>query len=176
MTIGGSTKKFQMVSKTQNPYLIFLIKLYHFLVRRVHSKFNRVVRKRLVMSRVNRPSLSIASLSRFMKGKGGIAVVVGTVTDDLRSIHEIPNGLKVCALRFTETSRHRINEAGGQCLTFDQLALLAPNGSRCTLLRGKKKTREAVKHFGPAPGVPGSKTRPYVRSYGNKFEKARGRR
>lgn len=67
-------------------------------------------------------------------------------------------------------------QAGGECLTFDQLALIAPTGSNCVLLRGPKNSREAVKHFGPAPGVPGSSTKPYVRSKGRKFEKARGRR
>ena len=35
---------------------------------------------------------------------------------------------------------------------------------------------QAVKHFGPAPGVPGSHAKPYVRSKGRKFERARGRR
>lgn len=59
-------------------------------------------------------------------------------------------------------------------LTFDQLALLAPTGSNTVLLRGPKNSREAVKHFGPAPGVPHSTTKPYVRSKGRKFEKARG--
>jgi large subunit ribosomal protein L18e len=44
------------------------------------------------------------------------------------------------------------------------------------LLRGPKNNREAVKHFGPAPGVPHSSTKPYVRAKGRKFEKARGRR
>ena len=67
-------------------------------------------------------------------------------------------------------------KAGGECLTFDQLALLTPTGENTVLLRGPKMSREAVKHFGPAPGVPGSHTKPYVRSKGRKFEKARGRR
>lgn len=53
-------------------------------------------------------------------------MVVGTVTDDTR-VHEIP-ALKVTALRFTETARARIEKAGGECLTFDQLALRAPLG------------------------------------------------
>ncbi|KAH0866873.1 hypothetical protein HID58_073895 [Brassica napus] len=44
------------------------------------------------------------------------------------------------------------------------------------LLRGLKNSREAVKHFGPAPGVPHSHSKPYVRSKGRKFEKARGKR
>lgn len=66
-------------------------------------------------------------------------------------------------------------QAGGKILTFDQLALLAPTGSNCILLRGPKNSREAVKHRG-APGVPHSHAKPYVRSKGRKFEKARGRR
>lgn len=41
---------------------------------------------------------------------------------------------------------------------------------------GPRMAREAVKHFGPAPGVPHSHTKPYVRSKGRKFEKARGKR
>lgn len=55
-----------------------------------------------------------------------IAVVVGTVTDDKR-VCEVP-AMKVTALRFTETARARIVKAGGECLTFDQLALRAPLG------------------------------------------------
>lgn len=45
-------------------------------------------------------------------------------------------------------------QAGGEILTFDQLALQAPTGSNTVLLRGPKNSREAVKHFGPAPGEP----------------------
>lgn len=159
---------------------------------------------------------------------------MGTVTDDIR-VYEVP-ALKVTALRFTETARARIEKAGGECLTFDQLALRAPLGqntvrlqvpftfshsrtqplickSNCVLgilsvhvhlrshlhvehyaqmlgfmlnlllillskvlLRGPKNSREAVKHFGPAPGVPHSHTKPYVRAKGRKFERARGKR
>uniref|UniRef100_A0A453APY0 Large ribosomal subunit protein uL15/eL18 domain-containing protein n=1 Tax=Aegilops tauschii subsp. strangulata TaxID=200361 RepID=A0A453APY0_AEGTS len=103
-----------------------------------------------------------------------IAVIVGTITDDQR-VYEIP-AMKVAALRFTETARARIVNAGGECLTFDQLALRAPLGQNTLLLRGPKNAREAVRHFGKAPGVPHSHTKPYVRSKGRKFEKARGRR
>ena len=54
-------------------------------------------------------------------------MLVGTVTDDVRT-YEVP-ALRVCALRFTETARARIVKAGGECMTFDQLALIAPTGS-----------------------------------------------
>ena len=47
-----------------------------------------------------------------------IAVVVGTVTDDIRLL-EVPQKLTVAALRFTETARARITQAGGKCLTLD---------------------------------------------------------
>ena len=66
-------------------------------------------------------------------------------------------------------------QAGGECITFDELALRAPTGANCVLLRGPKNSRESVKHFGAA-GVPGSHVKPYVRAKGRKFESARGRR
>lgn len=53
-------------------------------------------------------------------------MLVGTVTDDVR-VSEVPP-LKVAALKFTERARARILKAGGECLTFDQLALRAPLG------------------------------------------------
>lgn len=45
--------------------------------------------------------------------------------------------LQVCALRFTETARARILKAGGEVLTFDQLALRAPKGQNTILLQGQ---------------------------------------
>ncbi|GLI58944.1 hypothetical protein VaNZ11_000732, partial [Volvox africanus] len=173
---GGRSKKVHRTApKSQNVYLALLVKLYRFLVRRTNSKFNKVILKRLFMSRTNRPPLSLSKLATFMKGKEDkVAVIVATITDDVR-LFEVPK-LRVVALRFTETARARITKVGGECLTFDQLALERPTGKNCVLLRGPKSHREAVKHFGPAPGVPGSTTKPYVRSKGRKFEKARGRR
>ncbi|KAL6047026.1 60S ribosomal protein L18 [Balamuthia mandrillaris] len=160
--------------RSEDPYLRLLIKLYRFLSRRTDSDFNRVVLKRLCMSQINRPPLSLNKLVRYTKGKEDkIAVVVGKVTDDAR-ILKVPK-LTVCALKFTEGARARIVKAGGECITFDQLALRAPTGSNTVLLRGPRNGRTAVKHFG-APGVPGSHARPYVRAKGRKFERARGRR
>ena len=63
-------------------------------------------------------------------------MVVGNITDDIR-VYEVP-ALKVTALRFTETARARIEKAGGECLTFDQLALRAPLGQN-TVCRGALK-------------------------------------
>ncbi|MBA0645603.1 hypothetical protein Goklo_013682, partial [Gossypium klotzschianum] len=128
LVAGGKSKKTKRTApKSDDIYLKLTVKLYRFLVRRTGSKFNAVILKRLFMSKVNKPPLCLSRLIEFMKGKEDkIAVVVGTVTDDIR-VYEVP-ALKVTALRFTETARARIDKAGGECLTFDQLALRAPLG------------------------------------------------
>ena len=118
--------------------------------------------------------MSLRNLANHMAGhEDKIAVVVGTITNDIRLV-EVP-ALKVCALHFTESARARILKAGGECLTFDQLALRAPTGSNTMLLQGHRNAREAVKHFG-VPGAADSHVKPYVRSKGRSFERARGRR
>jgi len=163
--------------KSQDIYLRLLVKLYRFLARRTNAKFNKIVLRRLFMSKTNRPPLSIARLVRHMKKPGRedlTAVVAGTVTDDVR-ILEVPK-LKVCALRVTAGARARILKAGGEIITFDQLALRAPTGKKTVLLQGPRTARKAYRHFGKAPGVPHSTTAPLVRSKGRKFERARGRR
>merc|ERR1712176_870719 len=138
---------------------------------------NQVILKRLYMSRINRPPMSIARIARRVSKPGvqdRIVVVVGSVTDDLRLVN-VPK-LKICALRFTEGARTRILKAGGEVITFDQLAIRAPTGKNTLLVQGPRKSREACRHMGRAPGVPHSSTKPYVRAKGRKFEKARGRR
>jgi len=103
-----------------------------------------------------------------MAGKESkIAVIVGSVTDDIRlDGHDFP-ALKVAALRFTEGARARITKAGGECLTFDQLALLRPKGENTVLLRGRRNARVATRYFG-TPGASNSTTRPKVESKGRK--------
>jgi len=153
------------------------------------------------MSKINRPPVSISRIIRNAANphapkQDKIVVVVGTVTDDNRAL-EIPK-LSVAALRFTATARARIEAAGGECITLDQLALRAPTGSNTLLLRGPKNAREAVKHFGMGPhkhkkpyvlilcafgplleevymltNLAGNR---YIESKGRKFERARGRR
>lgn len=126
------------------------------------------------MSKSNRPPMSLSSLARHMKGKeDNIAVVIGTIVNDERLL-VVPK-LNVAALKFTETARQRITAAGGTVLTIDELALKAPKGANTVILRGRRNAREAVKHFG-VPGKPRSTAKPYVRSKGRKFERARGRR
>jgi large subunit ribosomal protein L18e len=156
-----------------------LVKLFTFIGRRGESAFAKTIASRLCMSGINTPPLSLARLARLIKNKEDkVAVIVGTITNDNR-LMDVPQ-LKVCALKFTESARARIVKAGGECLTFDQLALRDPKGGNTLLLRGPKSAREAVSHFGHKTSVLNPHThnhvKPYVRSKGRKFEKARGRR
>ncbi|KAM9985563.1 hypothetical protein ACTFIZ_009074 [Dictyostelium cf. discoideum] len=159
---------------SQNPYHALLVKLYRFLARRTNSKFNKVVLKRLLQTKTNRPPVSISRIANLMKDRksGKIAVCVGTVVDDERLL-DCPK-LTVCALRFTETARSRIVKAGGKALSFDQFALVRPRGNNTFLIKGVTKAREVYKHFGRAPGLPGSHATPYVRGNrrGRKFERS----
>ncbi|GFP84073.1 60S ribosomal protein l18-2, partial [Phtheirospermum japonicum] len=129
LVAGGKSKKTKRTApKSNDIYLKLFVKLYQFSVRRTGSRFNAVVLKQLIVSRVNKAPLSLSKLSALMKGKEGkIAVLVGTITDDIHLQDEIL-AMKVTALRVTETARARIEKAGGECLTFDQLALRAPLG------------------------------------------------
>lgn len=105
------------------------------------------------MSRINRPPVSLSRLVALTKSdetnQKKTIVVVGTITDDNRLL-TVPK-MSVAALRFTATARARIEKAGGEILTLDQLALRAPTGANTVLLRGPKNAREAVKHFGFGP-------------------------
>ena len=49
---------------------------------------------------------------------------------------DIPK-MTLCALRVTEKARDRILKAGGEIITFDQLALRAPTGKNTLLVQGK---------------------------------------
>ena len=95
-------------------------------------------------------------------------VVVSTVTDDERLL-EVPK-MQVCALKFTSAARQRILKAGGSVMTLDQLITKNPMGSNTLLLRAPHR-REALTHFGRAPGLPGSHARPYTSGKGRNHEK-----
>lgn len=62
----------RVAPKSEDPYLRVLTKLYRYLASRVEGagKFNKVVLKRLFMSKRNRPPISIARIIRNVKKIG----------------------------------------------------------------------------------------------------------
>jgi len=169
-------KKGQRVApKSEDPYLLLLVKLYRFLARRTDAPFNKVILRRLFLSKTNRPPLSLSRITKEASAhpdfENKVIVQVGTVTDDIRFL-SVPK-MTIAALRFTRAAKERIIATGGEAITLDQLALRAPTGSNTILLRGRRSAREAVKHFGMGPH---KNKKPYTISKGRKFERARGRR
>ncbi|CUM64245.1 uncharacterized protein PRCAT00001841001 [Priceomyces carsonii] len=143
-------------------------------IGRTDAPFNKVILKSLFLSKINRPPVSVSRIARALKQKGAAdktIVVVGTVTDDNRLL-EFPKAT-VAALRFTAGAKATILKAGGEAITLDQLALRAPKGQNTTIVRGPRKSREAVRHFGFGPH---KRKAPRILSNGRKFERARGRR
>ncbi|KAG8863834.1 hypothetical protein FRB96_007671 [Tulasnella sp. 330] len=159
---------------SKDPYLLLLVKLYRFLARRTDSKFNKIMLQRLFLSKVNRPPVSLSKIANQPGAREGkIVVCVGAVTDDFRLLQEKVPKLTIAALRVSQPAKERILNAGGEIITLDQLALRAPTGTNTLWVQGNRRSREAVKHFGMGPH---KHKKPYVRSKGRKFEKARGRR
>lgn len=169
-------RKSRREPKSRNVQLMMLHKLYQYLAQRTGNEFNKKIAHRLCLSNTNRRPLSVSRLSVALEGKedGTIAVAVAKIVNDERLL-DLPK-MRVCALKFSETARARIIAAGGECLTFDQLAQQRPTGEKCLLLQGDRTRRAVAHHFGAAPGDDNSKTRPKVRAHGRKFEMARGRR
>lgn len=107
---------------------ICLAQLFKFLSRRTDSSFCKTILRRLVASRTMRPPVSLSKMIRHLGSKTSrTVVVVGTVTDDMRTL-EVPQ-LEIAALRFTEAARARITKAGGSCLTIDELIMKSPSGT-----------------------------------------------
>ena len=122
--------------------------------------------KRLIMSKRNQSPVSlafIANLQRKAAAKNAsipCAVVVGTLTackpmDEAKLV----NGMRVAALRITESAREQITSRGGECFTLDEFLLQNPMGGNSTFVRPRTLRREADKYFGKAPGCRKSKTK-----------------
>jgi large subunit ribosomal protein L18e len=152
-----------------------LVQLYRFLARRIASPFPKTILRRLLLTKVNRPPISISQITSLMKAKEDkIAVAVATVTND-ETLLEVPK-LKICALKFTNTARARIQAAGGVCITLDELAKKDPTGVSAILLRGANHRKE-LKHFGTSPGVPNGSKAPLCRiKRGRKAERLKRRK
>ncbi|KAK9048298.1 hypothetical protein SSX86_032739 [Deinandra increscens subsp. villosa] len=70
LVAGGKSKRTKRTApRSDDIYLKLLVKLYRFLVRRTGSSFNAVILKRLFMSKVNKPPISLSRLIRYMSGK-----------------------------------------------------------------------------------------------------------
>ena len=139
--------------KSKNIYLRSVQAAFDYAAKNLtEAKFATRIAKRLSLSRNNRPVMSISNIQRHIE-QGKIAVVAATITNDERLM--VCPKMTVCALKFTQTAKARIEKAGGKCMTFDELLLQNPTGANCQMLQGERKGRKEYKSFGAA-GLPHS--------------------
>jgi len=96
-----------------------------------------------------RPPVSLSKLTKIknknLQQDDIVFAVVASVVNDDRMLR-IPR-LNICALRFSETARARIEKVGGRAITFDQLALERPTCGKTVLVQGKRGNRSTNKYF-----------------------------
>ena len=92
------------------------------MARRTDAKFNRIILRRLFMSKINRPPVSIAKIARQMKKsgrEGKIVVIVGTVTNDDR-IFDCPKikvGILTAPIPTSELAHYTYTEGSVRLVT-----------------------------------------------------------
>ncbi|XP_051912641.1 60S ribosomal protein L18-like [Hippocampus zosterae] len=159
--------------RTTNVQLRGLIKYFTSCRGARPCAFNKVILKRLCQSRTTRcPSHCPGSSRIWVPSLERTAVVVGTVTNDLRLL-ELPK-LRVCALRFTTQAPSPDHQGRRQVCHLRPAGPVEIRTARTTCLMRGPRFREAKRHFGLAPGQKGSTTAPYVRAKSRKFEQGRG--
>ena len=86
-----------------------------------------MVLKRLKQSRIQRYPMSLSRVVKNASKAGDKTIVCVTkVLDDERML--VCPKMTICCLKIAESARKRILAAGGNVMTFDQLALKAPTG------------------------------------------------
>ncbi|XP_013927718.1 PREDICTED: 60S ribosomal protein L18-like [Thamnophis sirtalis] len=151
--------------KSQDIYLRVLVKLYRFLARRTNAKFNKVILKRLFMSRTNRPPLSVSRLA-----SAEYSILLSLFSFFL--VLQIPLSFSFFSVCFAVAIVLFLLKEQ----VVPPLLCAAAHVSLNLPSAGPRKAHQVYRHFGKAPGTPHSHTKPYVRSKGRKFERARGRR
>merc|ERR1711963_848992 len=125
-------------------YLRLLVKLYRFLARRTNAKFNKIILKRLFMSKTNRPPLALSKLGRLMKKQGRegkTAVVVGTITFDQLALRA-PKGQNTVLVQGSRKARSAYRHFGAPGVPNSNAApFVRSKGRKFERARGRRKSR-----------------------------------
>merc|ERR1712083_510683 len=108
------------------------------------AKFNKIVLRRLFMSRINRPPLSLARLARQMKkpGRDGkLVVVVGTITFDKLALRA-PTGANTLMLQGPRKQRLAQRQFGAAGVPNSHVKpLTRSKGCKFERARGRRQSR-----------------------------------
>lgn len=120
-----------MVKRTgsTNPYLKQLIRNLEKKSFELKAPIWKIVAKKLSKPTRQRIDVNLADLERNV-GNSETAVVPGVVL----SFGTLTKKLNVAAWRFSNTSKEKIKNAGGECLTIEQLIEKNPKGSNVRII------------------------------------------
>jgi large subunit ribosomal protein L18e len=91
----------------------------------------RDLAKKLASSRKNRAQVNVSTVSRHTKAKDVVAV-----PGKLLGAGAMGHAVTVAALSFSQGAKEKITNAGGKCISFEDLLKENPNGSSVKIMRG----------------------------------------
>ena len=115
-----------MRRKITNQELLRVIRL---LRKNRKAKIWRAVAERLEKPRRLRAEVNISRINRYTK-EGDTVIVPGKVLGAGKLTHPV----HVAAFSFSKTAREKIVEAGGECMTIEELMERNPTGSNVKIL------------------------------------------
>jgi large subunit ribosomal protein L18e len=109
--------------KATNPQLLETIRMLRKASREHDTEVWRTLSEELLRPKHRRASVNLSHISRLLK-EDETAVVPGKVLGAGN-----PGKVSVAAFNFSETARRKIEEKGGECLSFRELIGRNPRGS-----------------------------------------------
>jgi large subunit ribosomal protein L18e len=113
-----------------NPELLETVRFLKVKARQDKSKIWESVAEQLSRSRGRRAVLNLNHISR-ASAANSVVLVPGKVLGDGLLKHPVVVG----AFHFSQTAKTKIEEAGGKCITIENLVNTHPKGSKVQILR-----------------------------------------
>jgi len=115
----------------ENPYVKWLTAFLRKSARENAAPIWRAVREWLLKPRRRRAEINISKINRYTKN-GDVVVVPGKVL----GAGELDHRVTVAALSFSQAAKQKIESAGGECISIEELVRRNPRGSGVKIMVG----------------------------------------
>jgi len=97
--------------------------------REKNTKIYKSIAKRLEKPKRIHPTTNISKLEKYLN-KGDTAIIPGKLLGD----GEITKPITISAKQFSKTAKTKIEQAGGKCLTYEEILKKNPSGSKIKIM------------------------------------------
>ncbi len=115
----------------ENPYVRWLVAFLRKSAKENRAPIWKAVREWLLKPRRQRAEINISKINRYTKD-GDVVVVPGKVL----GTGELKHKVTVAALAFSQAAKEKIQAAGGECITIEELVKRNPRGSGVRIMVG----------------------------------------